>query len=117
MLGLEPGDIARAIVILRLAKAQKGAHLVDVAPHRLGQSVEAADQRIGLILDQPGLAAQPVEGGVEQSETLRVVGQDDAARKVDKATRYVEAGAVVAGLASATAPNRSAGCSPTCHTT
>ncbi len=92
MFGLEPGDIARAVVILGLAKAQKGAHLVDVAPHRLGQPVEATDQRIGLILDQPGLSAQPVERGVEQRETLGIVGQDDAAREVDKCARYREAG-------------------------
>lgn len=57
---------------------------MDVAPHRLGQPVETANQRIGLILYQSGLSEQPVERGVEQCETFGIVGQDDAACKVDK---------------------------------
>ena len=65
---------------------------MDVAPHRLGQPVQAADQRIGLILDQPGLAAQSVERGVEQREPLGIVGQDDTAREVDEGAGHGEAG-------------------------
>ena len=70
--GLEPRDEARAAVVLHFAEAHERAHLVDVAAHRLGEALEPADQRIGLIVHQLGLVAQPHQQRVEQREPLAV---------------------------------------------
>ena len=92
MVGFEPGDEARRAVLVHLAEADEGAHLVNVAPHVLGERFQSANQRIGLILQQFGLGAQPGQRGVEQRPALRIGGQRGAARKVHERAGHREAG-------------------------
>ena len=93
MLGFEPGDEAGAVVLLHLAKAHEGAHLVNVAPHRLGQHVDAPQQRIGLVLHQPRPVAQPHQQRIKQGEAFRIAVQDRRFRQIDEGARHREGGA------------------------
>jgi hypothetical protein len=50
MVRLEPGDHARPALVLDLAEAHKGVHLVRVTAHLLGHALQPLHQRIGAIL-------------------------------------------------------------------
>ncbi|VXC70677.1 hypothetical protein SPHINGO8AM_190046 [Sphingomonas sp. 8AM] len=90
MLGLEPRDIAVAVIVTYAAEADEGAHLVDVTPHRLGQTFEPADERVGMVLDQPRHVAQPPQQGVQQREPLGIVMKNRVAGQRDERTRHAQ---------------------------
>ena len=56
VLGLEPRDVALAVLALDAAKAHEGMHLVEIAPHRARQQREPVHQRIARDLQQRPLA-------------------------------------------------------------
>ncbi len=91
MLGLEPGDEARRARLVDFAETQERAHLVDVAADVFGQPLQSPDERIGMVLHQPGFAAQACEQRVEEGKALGVVGEQRVARQVDERTRDGEA--------------------------
>ncbi len=86
--GLEPRDVPGAAIVLGFAKPHERTHLVDVAPHRLCEAFELADQRVGLVVHQLRVVAQSHQQRMEQREPLTVVVQDSVAREVDERPRH-----------------------------
>ncbi len=74
----------------QFAEANEGAHLVDVAPHLLGEMVEPPPQRIGLVIDRRRCVAQPHQHRVEQREALGVAVEDHRPGQIEEALRHRE---------------------------
>ena len=87
MFGLEESDKTRPV---DLSEADEGVHLVDVAPNRFGEVVQAADQRIGVDLRARDVTLQSQQQRVEQGETLGPSGRPSL-RQFDEGARDGEA--------------------------
>jgi len=73
VIGFKPSDeVGRAVLLLNLAEADKGVHLVGIAPHRLGELLKAAHLRVGLVFHCPWIALEPPQEAVKQSEARRI---------------------------------------------
>jgi len=73
MVRLEPGNKARGRSrIGNLTKAHERVHLVNIAPHGLGQHLYPAHQRVRLIGQRAGTVAHAHQQFVEQGEALGV---------------------------------------------
>ena len=102
-----------------LAEAHEGAHLVDVAAHRLGEPFEPADERVGVVLHQLRLGrAAATSRRVEQREPLGVAWQITPRARSMNGLRHGERRARRRGGARRCPANRSpAVVAATCHTT
>ena len=90
VVGFPPRDEAGGAVVVHLAEAEEGAHLVDVAADDLRQPLDPADQRVGVILRQLRFAAQAMEHGVEQREAFGIGRQRGVAHQVDEGARDLQ---------------------------
>ena len=92
MIGFEPCDVTGRAVRLDLAEADKGMHLVEVAPHLLGHRLHPPHQRIGGVVQRLGLLPQAQQQRVKQSEALWVRMADGGAGEVDERPRHGKSG-------------------------
>src|SRR5690554_4066175 len=92
MIRLEPGDETLVFAFLDADKANKGAHLVDVAADRLFKFAKADHVRVGRDLHEMRFGAQAEKQAVEQREARRVRVTDDRFRLVQELAWNVERG-------------------------
>ena len=72
VVGFVERDVAHAAVLLDLAEAHEGVHLMAVAPHRLGHGLEPVEAWVGTVLHARALVGQRDQLFVEQREALAV---------------------------------------------
>ncbi len=98
VLGLEPGDVARACAGPDLLEAQEGLHLVRGPAHGAHHALRAGDVGIGSEVEQVALAMhEPPEQAIEQSPAPGVGVQRNLLRQEQEAQRHAQLGRLGAG--------------------